>query len=318
MISRRSLAAGVGLAAIGALAAQARVPAAKPQGLIDAVTSEFNDIQISRSGDLVTMHFIVGTCAFTESQYDEADPARLPVAYTRTILAALAYVDQPRSLLEIGVGGGRTISYLQRHLPKLQITGVEIDPAVIAMAKKHFGLAPSNRLRIVIEDGRRFVFETKEAFDIALIDAYRGTWVPETLTTVEFFQGVKARLNPGGVVAQNVEPTTLFYDRIAATLAATFDNVDAYPSGQGLSNTVLIAYDGPRAGVETLRARAAGLEKRHQLRHPLAAIIDARRIESGPFAEPLRDGFEGANAALMIDKANSKDTPRARREQCGV
>lgn len=295
-------------------AASAAPAAAAPQGLIAESKTDYNHAQIYREGNIVSLKFLVGRCLFTESEIDETDPDVLPVAYTRAITGALAYAGRPESLLEIGVGGARTIMYLHRHMPGLDITGVEIDPGVIGLARAHFGLREDKRLRVVIEDGRRFLMRPGQSYDVILVDAYRGTWVPETLTTAEFFTLAKARLNPGGVVAQNVEPTTLFFDRMLATIAAVFDNVEILPSTG--ANAVIIGYDGPKLSERDLIARAAGLQKSYAFRHPLPEIVAQRRIPQGPLIEPMRDGFPEANASLMIDKANSRDTPRARREMC--
>jgi len=327
MTTRRAF-ASLAIAA-AALAGGAALPAysAPPPGnpvwygprVIEHLSTPFNDIEIQQDGYIVSMVFKVGRCRFTESEYDSSDPDVLPVYYTRYITAALAYPAAPKRLMEIGLGGGRTISYLHRFMPDLDITGVEIDPGVVAMAKKHFGVKEDKTLRLVVADGRKAVNDAKGPFDIVLVDAYRGTWVPETLTTTEFFKEVRAKLAPGGVVAQNVEPTTLFYDHMVATLGAVFANVDAYASGAQTDyvNTVLIAYDGPPRSDADIAAAAAALQARHGFRHPLGDIVRVRRIERRPFgAAPFRDGFETANKALMIDKANDKNTPRQRKEMC--
>ena len=52
----------------------------------------------------------------------------------------LAYTSGLDNLLEIGFGGGRTAWYLHKHVPTLDITCVELDPAVVELATKHFGV----------------------------------------------------------------------------------------------------------------------------------------------------------------------------------
>lgn len=317
--------AGLALSALGvggaALAAQNAFGEQAYFGpkIIDRSSTEFNDIEIEQDGAMIAMIFKVGRCRFVESIYDSRDPAVLPVEYTRYITTALAYPKAPQRLMEIGLGGGRTVSYLRRFMPDLDITAVEIDPGVVAMAKKHFGVKEDAKLRIIVDDGRKAVNAAKPGFDVVMVDAYRGTWVPETLTTVEFFTEVKAKLAPGGVVAQNVEPTTLFYDHMVATLGAVFQNVDAYSTGAASEfvNTVLVAYDGPARTDAELRATANALQARWKFRHAMPELIRVRRIEKRPFtAAPFRDGFPEANTALMIDKANDKNTPRKRKAMC--
>lgn len=321
------LGAGLGLAGLGVAGVLAggahgqNAPLNWPPGprVIDRLKSAYNDIEVVQDGTRISLLFRVGRCLFTESEYDAAQPDFLPVEYTRFATTALIYPPRLNRFLEIGLGGGRTVSYLHRFVPSLSITTVEIDPGVVDMAKKHFGVREDARLRIVVDDGRRYAMQTQATYDVIFVDAFRGTWVPETLTTVEFFQLLKSRLNPGGAVAQNVEPTTLFYDRMVATLQAVFTNVDAYASGQDteFQNTVLVAYDGPRLTRAQVAARARAMQRRYRFRHDLTALAAVRRpltAQSG--AQPLRDGFEGANTALMIDRANDRNTPRQRRAAC--
>jgi len=295
------------------------MPPASAQQAVERLETDFNSIVVRRFGTQVTLGFQVGRCEFTESVKDLAHPERLVVDYTRASTAALAYPSELRSVLEVGVGGGSTLSYMHRFLPETRFTGVEIDPGVVKVAKEQFGLREDARLRIVVEDGRKHLAADPAKHDLILIDAYRGTWVPETLTSVEFFKLVKSRLNPGGAVAQNVEPTTLFYDGLAATLAQVFEHVDAYPTESfGVpGNVVLVAYDGKRKTQAQLQARAAALQAKHGFTHPLPEIVatgaPARFDAATP---PFRDDQAAANTLLMIDKANARDTPRARKERC--
>lgn len=287
---------------------------------VERLETPYNTIEIQKDGSTVYMLFQVGRCSFVESARDLARPDTLPIEYTRSMTAALAYPERLGSILEIGVGGATTLSYLHRHLPETRLTGVDIDPGVIALAKKHFGAAEDKRLGFVVEDGRKHLATAPAKHDLILVDAYRGTWVPETLTTVEFFKLVKSRLAPGGAVAQNVEPSTLFFDGLAATLAAVFEHVDAYPTDAfpgAVSNTVLVAYDGPKKPRGALLTRAGALQAKYKFAHPLPALVDVGRPAAfDKKVAPLRDSREQANTLLMIDRANARNTPRERSEAC--
>jgi spermidine synthase len=321
--TRRGLVAlclGLAALAMAAPGPASAKPAYEPD-LIEKVDGEFNNIRIRRSpGGVVGMGFIVGRCEFLQSEYDPADPGALPVEYTRYAAVAWLYPPKVGSILEIGLGGGLTAMYAHRTLPQARITAVEIDPNVVTMAKKHFGVVEDARMKLVVADGRKFVAESKDKYDVVFVDAYRGTWVPETLTTVQFFQMVKARLNPGGVVAQNIEPTTLFYDGLIATLRKVFTHVDVYrdPGDSAeWANTVVVAYDGKAKTDAELRAAAQSLQNQYKPRYPLTELAKVRKPATGRLnAKPLTDRFSKANELLNIDKANSKNTPRMRRAQC--
>ncbi len=292
------------LAAGGYSMLAASAPAyASPGTLIEKKESKYNTIYVYRNAGLVTMMFGVNRRLFTESVYNPADPRELPVAYTRYMTAALAYPRTLDSALEIGLGGGRTAAYLNKHMPALSLTSVELDPEVIAMAKKYFGLRESPTLTLVPKDGRLFLRQTKARYDLIMIDAYRGTFVPFHLLTREFFQTAKSRLKPGGVVAQNIEPTTMLYDGAIATLKAAFAQVDTFAAG---GNVVAIAYDGPRRSDAELAKNAETLQARFGFRHPLPPLLAIRQAAPAGAGKVLTDDFAPVESLRATDRHNQR------------
>lgn len=276
---------------------------AKRPGEIERRESAYNTIIISREGKNISMMFGVNGALFTESLYNPADPKDLPVEYTRYMTVALAYAPRFQSLLEIGLGGGRTASYVHLHAPRVQITCVELDPEVIALAKKHFGIVEDSTMKIFARDGRVFVRQTRDTYDVIMIDAYRGTFVPFHLLTREFFTLIKAKLAPGGAVAQNIEPNTMLFDAAIATLKSVFANVDLYDVG----NIVAVAYDGPPKTEAQLRARAMELQRAYALRYPLSAMLPARAVvKANPPGRVLTDDFAPVESLRAITKHNAR------------
>src|SRR5262249_14507295 len=157
------------------------------------------------------------------------------------------------SILEIGLGGGRTACYLHDFVKDSTVTVAELDPEVIALSQQFFGVTPDARLRLVERDGRIYVRTDRDHHDVILVDAYRGRFVPFHLTTREFYSVVKGKLKPGGVVAQNIDPETLNTPDVVATMKAAFQHVDFYLAAE---NIVLVAYDGPAKTTAQLSARA--------------------------------------------------------------
>jgi spermidine synthase len=300
-LDRRAFALGLPLAA--ALPSTARAQVA---GQVEVVESQYSTIYVSREGQLYSMVFGINQRLFTESQYDAANPRSLPVTYTRYMTNAVAYPAQVNSILEIGLGGGTTALYLHQHMPNAQITCVEIDKAVIALAKKYFGFKEDARLRAVEQDGRRFFTRDRGRYDIVMIDAYRGTFVPFHLLTREYLTIVKSRLNPGGVVAQNIEPCTMLYPAAVNTLRAVFANVELY---EAAGNVVAIAYDGPEKTRAELGARAAALQRTHRFTHPLPDLMRGRQIVRGdmPGGRVLVDDFAPAEALAGTARGNDRN-----------
>ncbi len=270
--------------------------------LIESRESLYNNIYVFEQGDLIVMQFGKNKRFWTESIYNRSDPRALPVDYTRYLTVALAYPEQPNSLLEIGLGGGRTAAYLNLHMPELDILSVELDPEVIELAMEHFDLMPNERFQIAERDGRIHLLRTADKHDIILVDAYRGPFVPFHMLTQEFYALAKRRLNPGGVLAQNIEPTTMLFDAAVATLASVFDHVELYPSH---GNVVAIAYDGAQMDFADLTARAEALQARHRFKYDLSSLLGDRRILTQiPDAEPLVDDFATVEMLKSIERHN--------------
>lgn len=302
-INRRALAGGLLLSAIAA-PAFAQGQSRRDNNLIEQRESQYNTIYVVREGPYIGMVFGINRRLFTESLYNPADPRELPVTYTRYMTAALAYPRTLTNVLEIGLGGGRTAQYLNLHMPQLRLTCVEIDPDVIALAQRHFGVRPNQRFRLVERDGRMFLRQAQERYDIIFVDAYRGTFVPFHLLTREFFQTAKRKLTPGGVVAQNIEPTTMLYDAAIATLKSVFANVDTY---QADGNVVAIAYDGPAKTNAQLRARATQLQTQYRFRHPIPPLLSARRtVPARVSGRVLTDDFAPVESLRAIERHNQR------------
>lgn len=111
---------------------------------------------------------------------------------------------QPKSALVIGVGGGTILRLLAQKFPDLAIIGVELDPEIVAVAKKFFDLDQISNLTIIVGDGATYVRDYRgDKFDLVLIDAYLGGNYPSHFEEARFFQEVKAILSPVGIAAFN-------------------------------------------------------------------------------------------------------------------
>lgn len=311
-IDRRMFAAGLaaGFAAPSAALAQGGDPS-----LLAMRESRYNTIYVRRQGDYIAMMFGVNRRLFTESLYNPRDPRELPVEYTRYMTTALAYPMRLNNILEIGLGGGRTANYIHLHMPNVNITSVELDPEVIALARQYFGVTTNQRFRIVEDDGRRYLRQSQQRYDLIMVDAYRGTFVPFHLLTREFFQTAKRRLNAGGVLAQNIEPCTMLYESAINTLKAVFANVDILNAG---GNVVAIAYDGPVRGQNPLIRRARQLQEQFNFRHPIEPLLAPRRIANRiAGARVLEDDFAPVESLNAMNRHNAPQPNAQGTGRCG-
>jgi spermidine synthase len=275
--------------------------------LVESKESLYNNIYVYKQGDYYAMTFGYNRRIYTESEFNSKDDRELPVAYTRYMTAALAYAKDVHAILEIGFGGGRTSWYLHRFLPGVSVTSVELDPDVAALAKKYFGIKDEPNFHLVNQDGRLFLQQSKDKYDIVLIDAYRGPFVPFHLLTKEFYQVVKDHLADGGVVAQNVEPTTMLFDSAVKTIQSVFPNTDFYLAE---GNVVTVAYPDPPRDPAALETAAKQRQIELNLRYPLPAMLAERRgLEPNTIdasAKVMTDDFAPVESLKAIEAHNRK------------
>jgi spermidine synthase/MFS family permease len=148
---------------------------------------------------------------FTQSSLfltDDGSELRRPYesASIYTDMLHLPYVFHPemKDVLIIGGGAGVVPMIFRRAYP-VSIDVVEIDPAVVKVAEKWFGLRADERMSIYAQDGRMFVHNARKQYDLIIVDVYTaGDRIPFHLTTREFLLEVKAALRPQGIVLINL------------------------------------------------------------------------------------------------------------------
>src|SRR5687768_2589106 len=171
------------------------------------------------------------------------DPDHLELPYARVMIpVAFLFVDEPRSALVIGLGGGTIPSFLRKRFPQMRIDVVDIDPGVVAVAKSHFGFREDGLMHAHVEDGRRFVEQATQRYDLVFLDGFGTDSVPPHLTTREFLTAVRKILTPQGAVIGNVwsQPVNRLYDSMIKTYHSVYDGllvVDEIGSG----NKIVIA-----------------------------------------------------------------------------
>jgi spermidine synthase len=121
---------------------------------------------------------------------------------------------------------------------------VEIDPAVITVAKKYFGFKPGKNIIVFEEDGRVFVKRAMKKgykYDLILLDAFDHEYIPEHLLTKEFLKEVERIIMPGGVLAANTWATSRLYDHESVTYESVFGK---FYNLKHLSRVIIVKRDG--------------------------------------------------------------------------
>lgn len=166
-----------------------------------------------------------------------------------------------------------------------EVTCVELDPLIIEAARRFLPANLSDpRTRLVNTDGRLFVKQTTDRYDVVIVD------VPDPSTsqinrfyTAEFFGEVRRVLNDGGVLsfglgryADYVSPELArLLTSARRTLDTAFKNTLVIPGGR----VFFLASDGPLHEDIAARTAAAGVTTRLVTRHYLKAMLVSDRLE---------------------------------------
>lgn len=131
----------------------------------------------------------------------------------------------PKQVLVIGGGDGGTVREVVRHPEVERVTLVEIDEMVVQKAKEYFpevaGQLDNPRVRVMFEDGEKYLATTTEKYDVILCDASDPIGPAEVLFQKPFHQKAYDCLNEDGIfVTQSESP--YFHQR---TLKKMYDNL---------------------------------------------------------------------------------------------
>lgn len=146
---------------------------------------------------------------------------------------------EPRDVLVIGGGEGATLREVLAHRSVRSATMVDLDREVVQLCREHLacwhqGAFDDPRVRLVYDDGRRFVAGCSEQYDVVIIDVVDllDNGPAQALYTRQFYELLKERLRPGGlVVVQGMEFSFLRDKPHAAlfrTLKTAFAEVSSY------------------------------------------------------------------------------------------
>ena len=193
---------------------------------------------------------------------DTNDPKHIVFAYVRMIFAGLLVNPQPTRGLMIGMGGGTISSVLTSIYPNLTMDLVEVDPAVVKVATDYFGFRNTHQIDVHVTDGRVFArraLRRNEQYDLIILDAFTGEYIPEHLMTVEFLENIKSLLTPGGVVIANTFSGSSLYHHESVTYSAVFGPLFSLKM-PGTGNRVIVASTSDLPDNETLMANAMMLK----------------------------------------------------------
>ena len=204
--------------------------------------SLYRNILVEDNGDLRCLKFNVKSSQTQQSCFLKSKPQQLVFNYTKLLMTSLLMMPEPKRILIIGLGGGTMSNTLAQIYPQSQIDNIEIDHAVIKVARDYFGFFENNQIKTYNQDGRIYIKRAllkKQQYDWIILDAFNGDYIPEHLMTKEFLQEAKALLSKNGIISANTFSLSELYAHESATYKAVFG--DFYQvSNKGNSNRIII------------------------------------------------------------------------------
>ncbi|UCD14980.1 MAG: polyamine aminopropyltransferase [Candidatus Omnitrophota bacterium] len=178
--------------------------------LIDKKKTTYQNLKIydtPRFGKVLFLDNTIQTTEMDEFIYHEMLTHPLLIAHPN-----------PKNVLVIGAGDGGVLREILKHKIN-KVTIVEIDNEVITLSQKHLpslskGAFNSKKVKIVIDDGAKFVEKTSEKFDIVIIDSPDPIGVARILFSKKFYTNIFSVLRSNGIMIRQTGSTMFQPDEI--------------------------------------------------------------------------------------------------------
>ncbi len=258
--------------------------------------SPFSKVSV-RENDQGLRQLVFDDAAAVQSAVNINRPDELILSYAKHEMTILPLVEKPQRILIVGLGGGSMPRFIHRLLPDVRVDNVEIDPVVVEAATKFFFFKEDERMKVHVGDGRKFIEDSKDKYDIIYLDAFGPDFIPYSLATAEFLKSVKSHLADGGVVASNLwadEPT---YPSMIKTYESVFPELHVIRCR--LSGNVIVLACGAKANLDSAQwvEKAKVFEKAHPTKLDLVDLIE-RGYQTPPKTGP--------EAKVLLDKDEPK------------
>ena len=184
--------------------------------------SLYRDINVVQTGDRRCLIFNVHRGDRNQTCVDVNNRDELIFSYTKMSFAGLLLTPQPKAILVAGLGGGTLPLAFNDLFPDALIDVVEVDQAVVNVAKEFFFFEENANMRVAVNDARVFVKRAGilgKKYDYIILDAFGGDYIPEHLLTQEFLEEVK---QDDAVLVANTFSTSRFYDHESVTYQRVF------------------------------------------------------------------------------------------------
>ena len=195
-----------------------------------------------RDGDGVVSLYEHGqfrTLVFDDSFYEQGrvhkqNPLHLEHDYIRAMLLPVLHYS-PDAITVLGLGTGSLASWLHHHLPKAQLTVVELRASVISIARDYLQLPEDERLQVVKQSAAAYLAAcTARSCDLLLSDLYHAYQADDAQSDENFYRDCRRVLKNNGWLVVNhnklpapaFPPLRLLCDQFASVFTLNVDNAN--------------------------------------------------------------------------------------------
>lgn len=209
-----------------------------------------------------------------QSSMSLTEPDKLHLHYVRAMTSWLLFKPTlDDEALIIGLGGGSLTKHLLHHFPECRLKAVEYRKSVVKIARSHFGLPLDPRLKVIIDDGAKYVRQRTESqaeqYSLMFIDAFDHDGMAPSICNHAFFDACKVLLKKDGMLVINLwgginKP---LFQQVALWLGETFDWRILFLPVKGRGNIIGLAFnkEAPLPSMKDLRTRAIILEQIYEI-----------------------------------------------------
>jgi spermidine synthase len=225
------------------------------------------DVYVSERYGVRSLHIGSDT---VQSSMRVSRPNDLELSYTRSMMAFLLFVPEPREILMIGLGGGSLAKFVVQHLAHTRTRVVEVNPRVVTVARQAFFVPDdSPTFEIITADGAAYVQREDVAADVIFVDGYEADAYVEELANPVFYDTCRQRLKPNGVMVVNLWGGDKQFHRLVKAIE------DAFPGGtlclpaERPGNVIVFGFERKPGPVKwkDLARKAEALEAGHGLEY---------------------------------------------------
>jgi spermidine synthase len=128
-------------------------------------------------------------------------------------------------VLLMGLGGGDVLKIIRKKMLSTSVDCIEIDPEIIHVACKYFGVTEDPDTTIYQSDAALFLYRSDyKKYDLIIVDLYQGDRIPQFVSKLDFVARIKNKIKNTGVVVFNYASAS-FNERKFSEFEGLLDSV---------------------------------------------------------------------------------------------